>query len=328
MVEGLFEFAIEADASGFGVSAAAELTGDGGDIVALAAAERAADLALVDFAEEGGDLDGADAEELVDDAFGVLFAASELFIDAVGDGDVGEAAVLLDFHVVECPSEETEGGLGAAVVDLFGEAGEVGAGFDELGGEVETVGGGVGEAEAAGVGEDAGEEAVGEIGVDEGARAEAEIGEDGAGGGGADHDDAEVAGLFGGNVVVHDDPAGDLFEIGADAAEAVDGVEVEDDGEIVVGVAGGFADLFGAGEEGEVIWDGIVADPFVFDAEEFADVDEGEGGADAVSIGVEVGADEDAAGGPDFVEEPLSDGVEVLDGGQLGHGDQGTGLGS
>ena len=327
MVEGLLEFAIEADASGFAVASAAELAGDGGDIVALSAAEGAADFALVDFAEEGGDFDGADAEEFVDDAFGVLFSAPELFVDAVGDGDISEPTVLFDLHVVERPAEETQGGFGASVVDLFGKAGEVGTGFDELGGEVEAVGGGVGEAEAAGIGEDAGEEAVGEIGVDEGARAEAEIGEDCASGGGTDHDDAEVAGLFGGEMVVYDDPAGDFFEIGADAAEAVNGVEVEDDGEIVVGVAGGFADLFGAGEEGEVIGDGIVADPFVFDAEEFADVDEGEGGADAVAVGVEVGADENAAGGPDFVEEPLSDGVEVLDGGQLGHGVQGTGLG-
>jgi len=270
------------------VASAAELTCDGGDIVALAATEGAADFALVDFAEEGGDFDGADAEEFVDDAFGVLFSAPELLIDRVGDGNVSEATVLFDFHVVECPAEEAEGGLGAAVVDLFSEAGEVGTGFDELGGEVETVGGGVGEAEAAGIGEDAGEEAIGEIGVDEGARAEAEIGEDGAGSGGTDHDDAEIAGLFGGEMVVYDDPAGDLFEKGADAAEAVNGVEVEDDGEIVVGVARSFADLFGAGEEGEVIGDGVVANPFVFDAKEFADVDKGEGGADAVAIGVEV----------------------------------------
>lgn len=174
---------------------------------------------------------------------------------------------------------------------------DVDAGGDEFGGGDHDVGGGAAVLEGARVCADGGVEGGGDGRGDADAEVVQEALDDVAGGGAAGVDDVAVAVAGVGAVVVDVDFAGGGGEDGAGAvAEAFPVAGVEADEGVEVGGAGGGNgfDEFGAAQEGVARGDGIfVPEAYVF-AEAAQGKAEGDGGADGVAVGAEVGDDADA----------------------------------
>ncbi len=300
---------VERAAGRVAMAAAAEFTGDRGDVEVASRPQAHPDLVRLGLPKNGGDLDRLDRKQLVDEAFGVFIARLGPFEIIEAERAPAKAAVALENELVEQGSQELGAGKRLALEDLFADPVDVAALFDEEPGEVERFGRGVAKAEAAGVGDDAGEQTGGDFGRNLEPQLEEEAGQDEGGGGGGGVDDPQVAGGLVGDVMVDDDDPVAALEERSRTAQALGAVQIDDDAEVVFRSFGLLADALGAGKEPKVHRRNVVAEDLVVHAQAIESERDRQSRAQGVSVRVEVRSDDD--GGRIFDLPPKGEGVFV-----------------
>src|SRR5215475_11621292 len=236
----------DGEASGVGVSAAAEAFGDAGDVDAVFGAEADAVGGMGHFAEEGYGFDVADGQRVVDDAVGIVFGGAGLFERLFGHGDPGDASRFVALQGRKHRAGQQDLGVRVVVEDRLREFGRLRAVADQFAGDFEGAFGGVGEMERSGVGQQRGVNATGDFGRDLRADGFGAVVDHLAHGGGDRVNPVEIAEEFGRRMMINVDHEL-IFEAGQSGARHVAAFDDEDRVVLAVDVRN-HADFIGAGQ--------------------------------------------------------------------------------
>ena len=146
------------------MAAACEFLGDFADINSPPAAERAANPAIGQFDEQGGDLDGGDSLTFIDEVFGIFVFCAGVFEVLLREVLRGESAIEMKFDGIEHRGHKAETLGGETLEDIVVYLRRIDACVGQFGAGAKDGGAGIIEVKPAGVCGDTDEEGLGNFG--------------------------------------------------------------------------------------------------------------------------------------------------------------------
>jgi hypothetical protein len=243
--DGLLERDVESAAGGESVTTTPELLSDSGHVVRAAAAKAEFYGAALKFNGNKGGFGTGNSEAFIDESFGIGSDGTGLLKVFGGRLNPDKPSVGFRSRPAEDSTGKSESGEGILFVDEAVEFVWDGALFEEVGGDLQSLRGGGGEAEPAGIGGDGGIEVAGGCGVEGDVEGLGKVMNEFACGSGFDIAKDKGIELIAAHVMINHNAGGRGF---ADhvrhAAQLLPGAGVDDEDDVRVGDFGACRGIF------------------------------------------------------------------------------------